>query len=113
MGLPPPTPLDCRANTLVVADTFGFHARGMAQSSRPRLELWFYSRRNPFLPWLGGDPVAWPFMQLGAGALEWRLADAAAALGGPPPEWVKEGQRTIAAPLSPAEPEPAERLPVS
>ena len=103
MGLPPPAPLRCRANTLIVADTFGFHARGVARSSQPRVELWFYSRRNPFLPWLGGDPMAWPFMRLGAGALEWRLAEAAAALGGPPPEWRPEGQRTIAAPLSPAE----------
>jgi hypothetical protein len=117
MGFPPPAPLDCRANTLVVADTFGFHARGVARSTRPRLELSFYSRRNPFLPWLGGDPIGWPFMQLGVGALAWRLEDAAAALGGPPPTWKKEGDRTIGAPLSPAEDErsrgPIEPLPVS
>jgi len=100
MGFAPPAPLDCRANTLVVADTFGFHARGVAQLSRPRLELSFYSRRNPFLPWLGGDPIAWPFMQLSVGALAWRLEDATAALGGAAPTWTKEGPRTIGAPLS-------------
>ena len=92
MGFAPPAPLDCRANTLVVADTFGFHARGVAQSSRPRLELSFYSRRNPFLPWL---------MQLSVGALAWRLEDATAALGGAAPTWTKEGPRTIGAPLGP------------
>lgn len=43
------------ANTLVVADTGGFHARGAAQRKGERVEIWSYARRNPFLPWLGGD----------------------------------------------------------
>ena len=49
MALPVPE------NTLVVADTGGFHARGPAQRSSERVEIWSYARRNPFMPWLGGD----------------------------------------------------------
>ncbi|MCE7796829.1 phytanoyl-CoA dioxygenase family protein [Sphingobium sufflavum] len=53
MGLPQPTPFAVPANTLVVADTFGFHARGHATRPSVRVELWAYARRNPFLPWTG------------------------------------------------------------
>jgi len=42
-------------NTLVVADTVGFHARGASARPGERVEIWSYARRNPFLPWLGGD----------------------------------------------------------
>lgn len=47
-------------NTLVVADTGGFHARGAAARAGERVEIWSYSRRNPFLPWLGGDLLSLP-----------------------------------------------------
>ena len=55
LSLPEPTAFTVPANTLVIADTFGFHAR--AHSSRPstRIELFAYSRRNPFLPITGMD----------------------------------------------------------
>lgn len=60
LGLPPATRFAVRANTLVVADTYGFHAR--ADSDRPtlRVELWAYCRRTPFLPWAGLDPLSLP-----------------------------------------------------
>lgn len=54
------TALPLPANTLVVADTGGFHARGAASKSGERVEIWSYSRRNPFLPWLGGDLLSLP-----------------------------------------------------
>jgi hypothetical protein len=59
LGLPLPTPFAVPANTLVVVDTCGFHAR--ADSERPtlRVELWAYCRRTPFLPWTGADPLSW------------------------------------------------------
>lgn len=59
LGLPQPTHFAVSANSLVVADTCGFHAR--APSDRPtlRIELWAYSRRSPFLPWTGLDLMAW------------------------------------------------------
>ena len=51
LGLPAPTRFCVPANTLVVADTCGFHARGDSTVRSVRVELWAYSRRNPFLPW--------------------------------------------------------------
>lgn len=60
MQLPAPEALALPANTLVVADTVGFHARGAADHAGERVELWSYARRNPFLPWLGGDLLSLP-----------------------------------------------------
>ena len=60
LGLPQPTALAVSANTLVVADTFGFHARGSSVRPVARVELWSYSRRNPFLPFIGGDLLSVP-----------------------------------------------------
>ncbi len=39
------------ANTLVVADTYGFHARRPSAGPSMRLEIWAYNRGNPFAPW--------------------------------------------------------------
>lgn len=55
MGLGEGEPLAVPGNTLVVADTLGFHARGASVRPIERVEIWSYARRNPFLPWLGGD----------------------------------------------------------
>ena len=41
------------ANTLVVADTYGFHGRRRSTRPSMRLEIWAYSRGNPFAPWAG------------------------------------------------------------
>lgn len=60
MKLGPAEALAVPANTLVVADTGGFHARGAAKQAGERVEIWSYARRNPFLPWLGGDPLSLP-----------------------------------------------------
>jgi len=60
MGLAPAEAFAVPANTLVVADTVGFHARGPASRPGERVELWSYARRNPFLPWLGGDLFSVP-----------------------------------------------------
>jgi hypothetical protein len=59
LGLPQPTRFCVPANTLVVVDTCGFHARGSSCRQSVRVELWAYCRRNPFLPWLGGL-LSWP-----------------------------------------------------
>lgn len=59
LGLPAPTRLSVPANTLVVADTYGFHARGDAAGPTVRVEIWAYCRRNPFLPWTGFDLFSW------------------------------------------------------
>ena len=59
LGLPLPTSFAVPANTLIVADTCGFHAR--ADSDRPttRVELWAYCRRTPFVPWTSGGILSW------------------------------------------------------
>jgi hypothetical protein len=62
-------------NTLVVADTLGFHARGLSARSSVRLEIWAYGRRNPFLPWLGFDLAAMPFVKGRAVPLYWSAMD--------------------------------------
>ncbi len=59
MGLPEPTRFCVPANTLVVIDTCGFHARADSPRRSLRVELWAYCRRSPFLPWTGCDPLAW------------------------------------------------------
>lgn len=51
LGLPPPHTFAVPANTLIVADTFGFHARGESAHRSKRIEVWGYDRRNPFMPW--------------------------------------------------------------
>lgn len=63
LGLPKPKAFAVRKNTLVVADTFGFHARGKSVRPSTRIEVWAYARRNPFLPWTGFDPLALPFLK--------------------------------------------------
>jgi hypothetical protein len=60
LGLPPAQRLAVPANTLVVADTTGFHARGPSTGGLARAEIWAYSRRNPFLPWTGLDLLSLP-----------------------------------------------------
>ena len=55
MGFAPPRAFAVPANTLVVADTVGFHARGFSARPTVRVEIWTYGRRNPFLPWSGLD----------------------------------------------------------
>jgi hypothetical protein len=52
LGLPPPKAFAVKANTLVVADTFGFHARGPSARASVRIEVWGYDRRNPYFPQL-------------------------------------------------------------
>ena len=55
MSLPQPTPLTVRKNTLVIANTFGFHARGTVTTPCTRLEIYADSRTNPFNPLPGLD----------------------------------------------------------
>lgn len=60
LGLPEPRAFVVPANTLVVADTFGFHARMPSTHRSTRIEIWAYGRRSPFLPWTGLDPLSAP-----------------------------------------------------
>lgn len=69
LGLPPPMRCAVPANTLVVADTVGFHARGPSVRPTCRVEIWAYGRGNPFLPWAGID--LWRLTGLGKHRAGW------------------------------------------
>jgi hypothetical protein len=59
LRLPQPTVFAVPANTLVVADTCGFHARADSHRPTTRVELWAYCRRTPFVPWAAGGLLSW------------------------------------------------------
>jgi hypothetical protein len=75
LGLPDPTKFAVSANTLVVADTFGFHARGTADRPTVRVEIWAYRRRSPFLPWTGLDLLSLPGLALRRAHWAYRILD--------------------------------------
>jgi hypothetical protein len=86
MALPEPRVFAVPANTLVVADTFGFHARGPSAGRSLRVEIWAYGRRSPFVPWTGFDP--WSGAALARRSLiGWGLGDAFERLGIKPHRW--------------------------
>jgi hypothetical protein len=75
LGLGEPIVFAVPRNTLVVADTVGFHARGLSARPSVRAEIWAYGRRNPFLPWLGFDVAAMPLIKGRAVPLYWSAMD--------------------------------------
>ena len=75
LGLPQPRAFAVPANTLIVADTFGFHARGPSERPSLRVEIWAYGRRSPFLPWAALVP--WTTTALGRRSIwSWKFGDA-------------------------------------
>ncbi|MCW7538368.1 phytanoyl-CoA dioxygenase family protein [Aquabacterium sp. A7-Y] len=98
LGLPEPRLFDVPANTMVVADTFGFHARGPAVRPSVRIELWGYGRRNPFLPWTGLDPLSWPGIAEARTPVYWRAMDLRERWGGKRSPWRDAGHITPDAP---------------
>lgn len=91
LGLPGPTAFAVPANTLVVADTYGFHARGPARHPTVRAEIWAYRRRTPFLPWTGLDPLSVPGLALRRGQWAYRLVDWLEAKGLKQQHWKRSG----------------------
>lgn len=81
MKLGPPKAFAVPANTLVVADTVGFHARGLSVRPSKRVEIWAYGRRNPFLPWTGLDPLSLPGIAEARVPLLWKTLDRLERLG--------------------------------
>ena len=87
MGLPDPVALAVQKNTLVVANTCGFHCRGQAKAGSSRLEIWSYSRTNPFNPFPGfGSKLASKLEYRAAKAL-WKWLDKKAAARGVLSSW--------------------------
>jgi hypothetical protein len=50
LGYPKPTVFAVPANTLIIADTNGFHRRGEAPPGAERFSIYGGMRRSPFLP---------------------------------------------------------------
>lgn len=99
LGLGAPRAFAVPANTLVVADTVGFHARGFSARASKRVEIWAFGRRNPFLPWTGFDPLSLPGIAEARIPLLWGLLDAGARLGIAGNPWRKAGvKRPLADP---------------
>jgi hypothetical protein len=92
LNLPQPASFAVPANTLIVADTFGFHARGTAAYASTRVEIWAYGRRNPYLPWTGLDPMSLPGITERRISWRWRLRDRYARWIGQP--WRDVGRKT-------------------
>ncbi|CAN0508348.1 unnamed protein product, partial [Discosporangium mesarthrocarpum] len=87
MDLPDPVALPVRKNTLVVANTCGFHCRGHARAGATRLEVWSFSRTNPFNPFPGiGSKLASKLEHRAAKAL-WNWQDRKAAARGVLSSW--------------------------
>jgi hypothetical protein len=108
MRLPEPQSFAVPANTLVVADTSGFHARGASARPSVRGEIWAYGRRNPFLPWTGFDLWSLPFLRGRQAPLFWKALDLQERLGLGRSAWRDAGAGTAARPLKP-QPKPAGR----
>jgi hypothetical protein len=86
LGLPEPRAFAVPANTLIVADTYGFHARGPSAGRSLRVEVWAYGRRSPFIPWASFDP--WSGAALARRSLfGWRLGDLLQRAGIKPHRW--------------------------
>lgn len=92
LGLPAPKLFAVKKNTLVVADTFGFHARGPSVRPSTRVELWAFSRRNPFLPLTGFDPLKLPVLQDHVIPLYWWGLDQMEARGWRRNPWRRVGR---------------------
>jgi hypothetical protein len=100
MGYGAPVAFAVPANTLVVADTRGFHARGRSLRRSTRVALYASLRRNPFLPWTGLDPMSIPLLRGRGAQLFGALLDLAAAMTGRP-----NGQPRVGA-VAPTDPVP-------
>lgn len=88
-------------NTFVVADTSGFHARGRSERPSTRIEIWAYSRKNPFIPWTGLDLASAPPVKNRQAVIAWWFMDLRGRLGFKTPLWRDAGQVAPAAPPAP------------
>ncbi|HET7282710.1 MAG TPA: phytanoyl-CoA dioxygenase family protein [Sphingomicrobium sp.] len=93
LGLPPPKRFSVPANTLVVIDTCGFHARGNSDKPTVRAEIWAFVRRSPFVPWTGLDLLSWG--PLASRRADWMMAmfDRLDRLGLKKQHWRPAGRR--------------------
>jgi hypothetical protein len=93
LKLPPPRRFAVPANTLVVVDTCGFHARGNSDKPTVRAEIWAYARRTPFVPWTGLDLLSIPPIAIRRGEWLARIVDRLDRLGLKKQHWLPVGRK--------------------
>lgn len=81
LRLPSPTTFAVPGNTLVVGDTFGFHARGYSARPTVRIELYASQRPNPFLPFTSLDTALLPWVSGRKEVIGWTMQDWLARFG--------------------------------
>jgi hypothetical protein len=91
LGLPPPRRFAVPANTLVVVDTYGFHARGASAGPAVRVEIWAFARRTPFLPWAGFEPLSWGPLAIRRATWMYRIVDRLDRMGLKKQHWLPAG----------------------
>ncbi len=109
MGYPKAEKFAVPANTFVVADTYGFHARGISERPSARVEIWAFSRRSPFVPWTGLDLGSLPPLRHRQAVIAWWFMDLRQKLGRATPRWRHAGVTQPGVPPQPW-PEPAADL---
>jgi len=108
MGLQPAHGFKVPANTLVIANTHGFHCRGQASERSTRTELWTISRSNPFNPFPGIDHPAITHVQNSALNAWRRYCDRKAEGRGTVSSWhVIDARNTIGEELQASQQQPA------
>ena len=93
LGYAEPQKFAARANTLIVADTSGFHRRGVTDRQTRRIAIWSYARSNPFKPWPGGDVMGTLGLDKRAVRLFWAVQDAVKRARGRTGGWGWVGER--------------------
>ena len=86
-GLGEPVLYRVPRNTLVIANTHGFHRRGAAVEAASRLEIWVYSRSNPFNPVPGLDSRLLDKLRYRLFKMYLRYRNRQAEREGGPPSW--------------------------
>lgn len=97
LRLPSPRKFAVLGNTLLVADTFGFHARGESLRPSARVTIFASSRYSPFVPFCGFDLAKIPFVRGGSEMLSGRFHDALTKLGLVRPK----GRKVLVVPTQP------------
>lgn len=93
LNLPPPRRFAVPANTLVVIDTCGFHARGPSNGPTVRAEIWAYARRTPFIPWVGFDLLSIPPVAIRRATWLLHIVDRLDRLGLKKQHWQPAGRK--------------------
>ena len=109
LGCPKPKRFAVPANTLVVGDTYGFHARRRSARPSVRVEIWAYSRRNPFTPWTRFDLASLPFWKGQGAEIGWAFMELRRRLGLPAPQFRQVASVAPATPPAPWTLGPARR----